>query len=51
MIGRGLKCAPIVGKWVDECGIFEGMMEVYESIDMFGNGRVERAVLSKKLTL
>jgi hypothetical protein len=22
-IGRGLKCAPIVGKWIDETGIYE----------------------------
>lgn len=50
-IGRGLKCAPIVGKWIDESGIYEEFMDIFDSVDMFGNGTVDAGVLVKKLYL
>lgn len=50
-IGRGLKCAPIVGKWIDESGIYEELIDIFTSVDMFGNNRVGRDLLSKKLNL
>ena len=50
-IGRGLKCSPIVGKWIDETGIFDELIDIFTSVDMFGNGCVEKAVLAKKLAL
>ena len=48
-IGRGLKCAPIVGKWIDETGIYEFLMEIFDGVDMFGKNEAERSVLAKKI--
>ena len=50
-LGRGLKCAPIVGKWIDESGIYGDLIDIFNSVDMFGNEKAERNVLAKKLTL
>ena len=48
-LGRGIKCAPIIGKWVDQTGIFEFLVETYKSIDVRGDSRVDRSFLAKKL--
>lgn len=48
-IGRGLKCAPIVGKWIDATGIYEFLMDIFDGVDMFGKNEAERSVLAKKV--
>ena len=48
-LGRGIKCAPIIAKWIDETGIFQFLVETYKSIDVRGDSRVDRVFLAKKL--
>jgi hypothetical protein len=48
-LGRGIKCAPIIAKWIDESGIFEWLLELYRSVDMHGDGKVDQAFLAKKI--
>ena len=48
-LGRGIKCAPIIGKWIDETGIFDMLMDLYRSIDMHGSGKVDRSFLARKI--
>lgn len=48
-LGRGIKCGPIIAKWVDETGIFELLLEIFRSIDVRGDSRVDRTFLAKKL--
>lgn len=40
-----------MGKWIDETGIYEDFIDIFNSVDMFGNNKAERNVLAKKLTL
>jgi hypothetical protein len=49
-IGRGLKCAPIVGKWIGDPEMMEWILDIFTEIDLFGAMEVERDVLAKKLT-
>jgi hypothetical protein len=48
-LGRGIKCAPIIAKWVDETGIYEFLIELFNDVDMHGNGLVDRSFLAKKI--
>ena len=48
-LGRGIKCAPIIAKWIDETGIFEFLLDIYQSIDMHGDGKVDKVFLAKKI--
>jgi hypothetical protein len=48
-LGRGIKCAPIIAKWVDETGIYEFLIDLFHDVDMHGNGLVDRSFLAKKI--
>lgn len=48
-IGKGIKCAPIIARWIDDSGVLELLMAVFRHGDVFGRDRAERGFLVSKI--
>lgn len=48
-IGKGIKCAPIIAKWIDNTGVYELLMAVFRHGDIFGRDCAERGILVSKI--
>jgi hypothetical protein len=48
-MGKGIKCAPIIAKWIDDTGVMEMMMAVFRHGDEFGKNIAERGFLVSKI--
>jgi hypothetical protein len=48
-MGKGIKCAPIIAKWIDDTGVMEMMMAVFRHGDVFGKNIAERGFLVSKI--
>lgn len=38
-LGKGIKCAPIIAKWIDNSGIKEHLLAIFMHGDIFGRNR------------
>jgi hypothetical protein len=48
-MGKGIKCAPIIAKWIDNTGVMEVMMAVFRHGDVFGRKKADRGFLVSKI--